>query len=243
MSFNVRDAIKKAYIRLIRFMHKPLMKKEKEDQYHMVIREFVGLTRKTDGSSILEIGSRNVTGVTRRSMFPHCDQYVGFDILKGDGVDVVGDVHELSQSFLPESFDYVYSISVFEHVLFPWKAVLEINKVVKVGGYVLLTSHPVWPPHELPWDFWRFPSSGFHALFNEYTGFEIISAAEGLPCNIYSLAQDAPTYGNCFHTLNQGVSVIARKTGSFREDLLNWEVNAADVLKTMYPESVVIQSH
>ncbi|WP_456415952.1 methyltransferase domain-containing protein [Thiolapillus sp.] len=239
MSFSVGKIIKKSYIRLIRFMHKPLMNKAGEDPYHAVIQEFVTLSMETDNASILEIGSRNVTGVTRRAMFSHCSQYIGFDILDGDGVDVVGDVHDLSRHFPPESFDYVYSISVFEHVLFPWKAALEINKIMKVGGYVLVTSHPVWPPHELPWDFWRFPGGGFHALFNEYTGFEIISIAEGLPCSIYSLAQDAPAYDNCFHTLNQGVSVIARKTGNFEGDLLKWEVNASDVLKTMYPKSVV----
>ncbi|WP_456381007.1 methyltransferase domain-containing protein [Thiolapillus sp.] len=239
MSFSTRETIKRFYINLIRLMHRPLMKKEKEDPYHAVIREFITLSREDDSSSVLEIGSRNVTGVTRRNMFSHCGQYVGFDILGGDGVDVVGDVHELSRSFPLESFDYVYSISVFEHVLFPWKAVLEINKVMKVGGYVLVTSHPVWPPHELPWDFWRFPSGGFHALFNEYTGFEIISVAEGLPCSIYSLVQDAPAHDNCFYTLNQGVSVIARKAGDFRGDLLKWEVNASGVLETMYPNGEV----
>jgi SAM-dependent methyltransferase len=56
--------------------------------------------------------------------------------LDGEGVDPVGDVHKLSQSFPLGHFDFVFSVSVFEHLLFPWKAVLEINKVLKTGGYI-----------------------------------------------------------------------------------------------------------
>lgn len=137
-----------------------------------------------------------------------------------------------------EHFDFVYSISVFEHLLFPWKAVLEINKVMKPEGYVFVSTHPVWPAHELPWDFWRFPRNGFHALFNQYTGFEIVSLTEGLPCKIYSLAPDAPTRSNSFETMNQGVALIARKIGSYRSDLLKWDIEVSDVVDTMYPSKL-----
>jgi len=76
-------------------------------------------------------------------MFSHCADYVGFDIIAGNGVDIVGDAHRLSESFPPDHFDFVFSISVFEHLLFTWKAILEINKVMKSGGYVYLSTHPV----------------------------------------------------------------------------------------------------
>jgi hypothetical protein len=107
---------------------------------------------------------------------------------------------------------------------------------MKTNGYLFISTHPVWPAHEMPWDFWRFPINGFHALFNKYTGFEIVSIAEGLPCKVYSLAPDPPTRGNCYHTMNQGVALIARKTGDYRHDLLKWEIDASDVLITMYPD-------
>ena len=225
------------YIKLLDMLHFPLKKKSAADPYHQVFVDFMGLSQQSESASILEIGSRNVRGITRRNLFPNCPDYVGFDILAGDGVDTVGDVHKLSENFPAERFDFVYSVSVFEHLLFPWKAVLEINKVLKTGGYVFLSTHPFWPAHEWPWDFWRFPRNGFHALFNKFTGFEIIALTEGLPCKVYSLVKDAPTRETCFQSMNQGVAMIARKTGDYRSDLLKWDIDLSDVVDTMYPSN------
>ena len=217
-------------------MHRPLVKNGADDPYHAVFAEFISMTRQVPSAVILEIGSRNVSGITRRELFPHVNKYMGFDVLPGEGVDIVGDAHKLSAFFTPNQFDFVYSISVFEHLLFPWKAVLEINSVLKTGGHVFLSTHPVWPPHELPWDFWRFPSGSFSALFNAYTGFEIVSLTEGLPSKMYSLVNDPPTQTNCFHTVNQGVALIAKKTDGYRRDLLKWDVEVSEVIDTMYPD-------
>ena len=227
--------MKNRYFQLIDVMHRPFVTRAAEDPYHAVFKDFQSLSKQEHSPSILEIGSRNVTGVTRRGLFPHCEDYVGFDVLAGDGVDIVGDAHRLSESCPLEHFDFVYSVSVFEHLLFPWKVVLEINKIMKTGGYMFLATHPAWPTHELPWDFWRFPSNGFHALFNKYTGFEIVSVAEGVPGKIYSLSEDAAARGLYLYTINQGVSLIARKTGSYRSDLLKWDIDIKDVINTMYP--------
>lgn len=184
---------------------------------------------------MLEIGSRNVTGTMHRGLFEKCEEYVGFDIVAGEGVDTVGDVHQLSKSFSADRFDFIFAVSVFEHLLFPWKAVLEINKITKPEGHVFISTHPVWPEHEMPWDFWRFPHNGFHALFNKHTGFEIVSLTEGLPCNTYSLVDDSPTRFNFLGKTNQAVALVARKTGDYRSDLLKWEIDVADVVSTMYP--------
>ena len=243
---SLRNAMKRymthAYVKIMDILHFPLMKNSVADPYHSVFVDFMELARQAVSPSVLEIGSRNVRDITRRNLFPNCADYVGFDILAGDGVDTVGDVHKLSEKFPGERFDFIYSVSVFEHLLFPWKAVLEINKVLKTGGYVFLSTHPVWPAHELPWDFWRFPRNGFHALFNSFTGFEIVSLTEGLPCKVYSLVDDAPTRGNCFQTMNQGVALIARKTGDYRSDLLKWDIDLSDVVDTMYPSSPAAES-
>lgn len=235
-TIKMKEYIRKIYFKTINALHHPFVKQGANDPYHKTFEEFVSITKQSSSPSILEIGSRNVSGVTRRNIFPFCKDYVGFDILDGNNVDAVGDVHKLSEHFSPEQFDFVYSISVFEHLLFPWKAILEINRVMKTEGYIFVSTHPVWPEHEQPWDFWRFPRNGFHALFNQYTGFEVISLVEGLPCKTYSLVDDAPTRTNCFGNTNQGVAMIARKTGDYRSDLLKWDIDVCDVLDTMYPQ-------
>lgn len=224
------------YFRFIYLMLWPLRKRSSEDPVHSVFNDFIKLSEKSESPKILEIGSRNVTGITRRESFPHCENYVGFDVLEGDGVDIVGDAHKLSEYCQNNHFDYVYSVSVFEHLLFPWKVVLEINKVLKTGGYVFIWTHPVYPPHELPWDFWRFPGNGFHSLFNKYTGFEIVNLIEGLPGRVFSLSDDVPTRRSFLFQVNQGVAVIAKKTGEYQSDLLKWDIDVSDVIKTMYPE-------
>jgi SAM-dependent methyltransferase len=162
-------------------------------------------------------------------------RYVGFDIHAGEGVDVVGDVHQLSSHFAPNSVDAVFSASVFEHLVFPWKAVLEINRVLKPGGYVYVSTHTAWPAHELPWDFWRFPVAGLAHLFIRETGFEVVTATEGLPCKPYSLVSDPPTRPFFNYCLNMGVAAIAKKIADYDPDRLRWDIDIAQAVKSQYP--------
>ncbi|MDQ8185915.1 methyltransferase domain-containing protein [Pelagicoccus sp. SDUM812002] len=231
----MRHRLKNLYLGGIDSLLKPFRKKGQEDPFHQVFRDFLSFVQAVDDPVVLELGSRNVSGVRLRNWFPSGCDYTGVDILEGEGVDVVADVHQLSKAFADGRFDFVHSMSVFEHLLFPWKAVLELNAVMKQGGYLYLSTHPVWPEHELPWDFWRFPKRSFMGLFNEYTGFEIIALDEGLPCKIFSLVDDLPTRRSFEHSANQGVALIAKKTGEYRRDLLRWDIEISDVVETMYP--------
>lgn len=223
------------YYKLINLLHSPFVSKGERDPYHQTFWRFVELGKAIQSPVVLEIGSRNVTGVSRGDLFPHCAKYVGFDVHPGDGVDVVGDSHQLSTYLPRNNFDLVYTMSVFEHLMFPWKAVLEINKVMKTGGYAFVSTHPAWPAHELPWDFWRFMSGGFQALFNEYTGFELVTVTEGLPCKAYSLVDDGPTRSISSGVMHLGVAAIARKTNEYRSDLLKWDIDVKDITNSMYP--------
>ena len=236
LPYKTRQRIVGRYLQLLAQLHRPLVKPGSSDPYHAVLPEFIEQTKSVDDASILEIGARNVTGESNRQHFNHCQAYVGFDIIEGEGVDVVGDAHKLSDHFEPAQFDFVLSVSVFEHLLFPWKAVMEIHRVLAPGGLVYLSTHPAWPAHELPWDFWRFPQGGFHALFNRQTGFEILTLNEGLPALMYSLVDDDATAHHYLHPVNQGVALIAKKVGPCDETDLRWDIAVGDVLDTMYPK-------
>lgn len=223
------------YYALLNLLHRPLRRRVDGDPYHKVLPEFHALIAKMQAPVILEIGARNVTGVTRRHLFPSAGRYVGFDIHAGDGVDVVGDAHRLSSYFPDNSIDAIFSVSVFEHLLAPWKVVLEMNRVLKPGGCVYTSTHPAWPAHELPWDFWRYPVAGLSNLFNRETGFEIVSATEGLPCKAYSLVADAPTRDFFKYHMNMGVAVIARKVSDYDSTRLRWDVDVEQIVSTQYP--------
>src|SRR6266446_636421 len=68
------------------------------------------------GTSVLELGARARSGISRRDLFKDLN-YTGFDIKDGENVDVVGDAHRLTSMFERGQFDFAYSISVFEHLL------------------------------------------------------------------------------------------------------------------------------
>lgn len=227
--------LREVYLSGIDLLLRPLRRSGSLDPSHEIFHKYIALTKEAVDPAILELGSRNVSNNRLKNWFPECSDYVGVDIVKGEGVDVVADVHQISESFSPDRFDFIHSISVFEHLLFPWKAVLELNSVLKCGGYVYLATHPVWPRHELPWDFWRFPAEGFHSLFNQFTGFEIVELTEGLPCSVFSLVDDPPTRKNYLFESNQYVALLARKTGPYRRDLLKWDIDVSQVIETMYP--------
>lgn len=125
--------------------------------------------RRRGSAKILEIGSRRV--VQSSPMRARGLDVTGLDICEGPDVDVVGDVHDLSALFPPESFDGVCSYAVFEHVAMPWKAALEINRVLKPGGLCYVASHQTFPVHELPWDFWRYGLDALEHAFCDAAGY------------------------------------------------------------------------
>ena len=134
------------------------------------------------GMSILEIGSREVTGKsTARERFSRA-KYVGFDYYPGNNVDIVGDAHRLSSYFkAADTFDIVYSSACFEHFAMPWIVALEISKVLKVGGIVFIETHFSFSSHERPWHFFQFSDMALRVLFSDALGFECIEAGMSNP--------------------------------------------------------------
>lgn len=179
----------------------------------------------------LEIGSRARSGVVRRNLAPQNWQYTGMDIMEGDNVDVVGDAHELSKLFQSKKFDAVASFSVLEHMLMPWKFIVELNQVLNVGAIGLFTTHQSWPVHDAPWDFWRFSDKAWCSLFNQATGFEIITAEMGEPA--YTVAEFCHPVTDFRNQLSYLASaVIFRK---ITETTLTWPVKVDEIISSEYP--------
>jgi SAM-dependent methyltransferase len=134
------------------------------------------------GITVLEIGSREVTGEScSREELSKAD-YVGFDYYPGNNVDVVGDVHKLSSYFgEEEKFDIIFSSSCFEHFAMPWIVATEISKLLKVDGVVFIETHFSYSSHERPWHFFQFSDMALRVLFSEALGFECIEAGVSNP--------------------------------------------------------------
>jgi SAM-dependent methyltransferase len=221
---------RRALVELVGASALPLRRRRPDDPYHAVFADFIALANERGDCRVLELGSR---GARIDPRLRGVREYVGFDIHPGPNVDVVGDAHALSQ-LVAGPFDAVYAISTFEHLAMPWKVVLEINAVLAEGGLLFLATHQTWPPHELPWDFWRYSPAAFGALLNRQTGFEIVRAESGLPALIVPMVRDVGLRDVHRNPGNLGVSVLARKTSPPRPDL-RWDLAAADVSEGDYP--------
>jgi hypothetical protein len=182
--------------------------------------------------SVLEIGSRARSAISRRDLFGDLD-YVGLDVLDGENVDVVGDAHELSALLPGRTFDAVFTVATFEHLLMPWKVALEINKVLRPGGILYVATHQSLGMHDLPCDYWRYSDTAWHGLFNARTGFEILATWLGDPMHLVPFEYH-PHWKGCEGSAGFAASsMTCRKTG---EAKLSWDVPLRDVAPGAYPE-------
>jgi SAM-dependent methyltransferase len=212
----------------------PLSRPTSSDPYHGLFRRFMADVNAMPSARLLEVGSRARSGNIYTAGFRNDVSYTGVDIQLGPNVDVVADAHELSSKFPGESFDAMFSVSVFEHLAMPWKAVLEANKVLRTGGLMFVATHPTWPPHDQPWDFYRYSKYGLSVLFNKTTGFEVLDACEGLPCRVVPLGFEKSMRTLMMSQATLGVAILARKTGP-ADPRLRWDVPLAEFLDTSYP--------
>lgn len=183
-------------------------------------------------ANILEIGSRARSGIIRKGFFNNTD-YTGLDIMEGPNVDIVGDAHFLSRIFPKNHFDFIYSISTFEHLLFPWKVAIEMNAVLKMGGMAFIQSHQTWPIHDAPWDYFRFSEYSWHALFNADTGYELLLAANGDRATIVSCTQSEDF--STFLENQPGYLSSACLVRKIANTDIDWNVDPMNVIEKRYP--------
>lgn len=88
--------------------------------------------------------------------------------------DIVGDVHELP---MPDnSVDAVICIAVLEHVEEPLRAMKEIHRVLKPGGYAFIYVPFLYYYHPMPGyykDFYRFTYDGIQYMTKDFKNVEI----------------------------------------------------------------------
>lgn len=199
------------------------------DASHGLWFEFCAEVNAT-GGRVLEIGAHPRTSSSFRSQFGDNVEYIGTDIRPGENVDIACDAHHLSD-YVAEPVDYIFSHSTFEHLLMPWKAVLEMNKILKTGGKAFTHSHQSWPLHEVPFDYLRFSRESWAGLFSPHAGFRVLEARQGVPLST-SAHHTSGGLENMDAGLCYGNSVcIAQKTGPA---MVSWDVPMSIVQDIRY---------
>jgi len=106
-----------------------------------------------------------------KTFFATAEKYVGMDYLTDRSTpDVVGSATNIPLG--DATFDTVVCTEVLEHVPDPLKALREMYRVLKPGGYLILSTPMYWPRHEVPYDYFRYPYDGLLHLVKE-SGFEL----------------------------------------------------------------------
>ncbi len=95
---------------------------------------------------------------------------LGLERSSSKGLDAVSDICNLP--FKDSSIDNIICIEVIEHTFEPEKMLKELNRTLKKGGKLLLTSPLCWAEHMQPYDFYRYTRFSLSKML-EKSGFKI----------------------------------------------------------------------
>lgn len=117
---------------------------------------------------ILDIGS----ATSPYKSFFTFKEYISLDIdvQRGGNIDIIGDVSNLP--IQGSSVDCIICTEVLEHVKDTENAFRELNRVLKSGGYLILTTPLLIGVHDSI-DFYRFTETALRSLLDKYE-FEIL---------------------------------------------------------------------
>jgi SAM-dependent methyltransferase len=114
------------------------------------------------GKLILDIAPQDYTGA--REHFPR-SVVKTLDINPSSGADYIADLCENNATLIPDqSFDLVVCTEVLEHTLQPFRAVAEIQRMLRPGGLLLLSAPFNFRIHGPLPDCWRFTVHGIRSL-------------------------------------------------------------------------------
>lgn len=113
------------------------------------------------GDDVLEVGSRihdpRAWWCTNRDLA--IGAWLGIDLHPGPGVDEVHDLELLPEEW-SDRFSGVLCSEVLEHVRRPAQALLEARRVLRRGGWMVVTTLTAFPLHAFPYDYRRWTEAG-----------------------------------------------------------------------------------
>ena len=124
------------------------------------------------GLWVLDVGGR--IQPYRSLLGQACERYVAVDIQMTPLVDVVGKAEELP--LRDNQFDLVFCTQVLEYIAEPALAISEIRRVLKPGGWLLL-SVPAIFPQDSDVEYWRFLPPAIRRLLSGFSTVDL--APEG----------------------------------------------------------------
>jgi SAM-dependent methyltransferase len=119
---------------------------------------------------LLEIGSQNRSEIK--------NNFTNYKVETLDLVDTynptyVGDLTQFNAEIPSDLFDCIACLEVLEHTANPFEAVKELRRLLKNGGYLLVSAPLNWRIHGPTPDCWRFTEHGWRVLLKDFDIMEI----------------------------------------------------------------------
>ncbi len=143
--------------------------------YYYLVRSLSAVFDKYAKGRLLDIGCGNK--VYEKLLTGKISGYTGCDFVqnKFNTVDLICDVTNIP---LPSAeYDTCLSTQVIEHVPDPDGLLKEAFRLLKPGGYLILSGPLYWPVHGEPYDYFRFTRFGFEHLLTR-NGFSVTAITE-----------------------------------------------------------------
>lgn len=167
-------------------------------QSHQVPWYVAETVRNLEGRA-LNIGSGNSSKVS--------GDVVHADYLLYDNTDLAADAQNLP--FKDASFDFVFSLNVFEHLRAPEKAAAEIRRVLRPGGRVFIHTAFLQPLHSEPSHYFNVTEFGLREWFREFSIEEVAVSDNFSP--VLALSWIANTICSGLESLPRGEADLIRK--------------------------------
>lgn len=116
-----------------------------------------------DAEIVLDIGNQNKYDLTNKQF-----KVMTLDLSDRDSPDIVGDITVVNSHINSKMFDAILCTEVLEHVVDPFAAVQELERILKVGGFLLVTSPLNARIHGPIPDCWRFTEFGLKVIFRDW---------------------------------------------------------------------------
>lgn len=121
---------------------------------YLLHRELEPLLERLRGGAVLDAGSGRSPYRTRLQSLGCTVTSVDVEDRAG-ALDLVADVQDMPH-VASDSFDGVLCTQVLEHVAHPWLAFAELARVLRPGGWLILSVPHLSAIHEAPSDYFRF---------------------------------------------------------------------------------------
>ena len=132
------------------------------------INDFIIKTAKklaSHSGRLLEIGPQERSLVRQSFLNFEIDT---FDIVETYSPTHVGDITKFNESIADETYDCVFGMEILEHTIDPFNAVKEMRRILKDGGYLIVSAPLNWRIHGPIPDCWRFTEHGFKVLLRDF---------------------------------------------------------------------------